>query len=348
MVPGPLTGQQGELNLWDSTAEDHGFFILGMKNRKTRAAGLSIASNSVLIAVKLAVGLLTGSVAILSEAAHSAIDLLAALMAFVSVRVSDVPADEDHPFGHGKIENISGTVEAILILAVAVYIGCEAALRLLEPQPVRLIGLGIGLMAFSCMINTVVSSWLFKIAHQEDSIALEADAQHLRVDVWTSASVMVGLAAIAALAPFIGAANAARLDPIIALAVALQILRIGVKLTQEAGAPLMDNRLPRDEVSKLNDILLSDPRVVGYHKLRTRKAGPQRHIDVHLIVPENLSVAEAHAVAEDVEDQIRDSFGPAHVITHVEPGTEENLSVEDTMCREPDHGRKQNRRSNHG
>jgi len=306
-----------------------------MKTSKTAAAGLSVASNSILIATKLLVGLLSGSVAIISEAVHSAVDLLAALLAFFSVRASDRPADREHPFGHGKIENLSGTIEAVLIFAAAIFVLVEAVRKILKPEPLEHIWLGIGLMAFSALANTIVSSWLFRVAKEHDSVALEADAQHLRVDVWTSGSVLVGLLLIAVLTPLVGG-KAAYIDPLIAIAVAAQIIRVSWKLTREAGGPLLDRGLPVDEIRMVKDILLDDERVVGYHKLRTRKSGPVRHIDVHLIVPEELSLSEAHDLAEKVEDRIRNQFGSAHVITHVEPGTEENLGEEDTTCREQD------------
>lgn len=294
---------------------------------KQGAAALSILSNSVLVAMKLVVGILSGSVSVISEAAHSAIDLGASVLAFFSVRAADVPADEEHPFGHGKIENISGVVEAVLIFIAAAYIIFVALKRLpsavrgeVELEP----GLGIVVMLISVVANYLISGWLFKIARETDSVALEADGHHLRTDVWTSVGVFAGLGIIQILLLF-GVKQAAVLDPIIALAVAGLIIKVAYSLTRSAGAPLVDVRLPRQEVERVVDLLLSDERIVGFHKLRTRKAGAERHIDVHIIVPEQLSIREAHELAEEIEDKIRGELCHAHVITHVEPDTEENL-----------------------
>lgn len=288
---------------------------------KSGAAALSILSNTTLVIIKLVVGLLTGSVSIISEAAHSATDLAASFMAYFSVRAADVPADDEHPFGHGKIENVSGVIEAILIFLAAGYIVFESIRRFpsalrgdYEVEPL----LGIIVMLFSAIANFAISSWLFKVAKDTDSIALAADAQHLQADVWTSAGVFLGLVLIQITGLVV-------LDPIIALMVALMIIRAAYRLTKEAGAPLVDARLPQREIDKVIDILLSDRRIVGFHKLRTRKAGAERHIDVHILVSEKLSIGEAHELAEQIEDEIRSTLGGVHIVTHVEPDTEENL-----------------------
>ncbi len=295
---------------------------------KSGAAALSILSNTVLVILKLVVGIITQSVSVISEAAHSAIDLVASIIAFFSVRAADVPPDEDHPFGHGKIENISGVVEAILIFFAAAYIVYEAMERLMqslggkhtEVQP----SWGILVMGVSMIANHLISGYLFKVAKRTDSVALAADAHHLRTDVWTSVGVFVGLIIMALLNIF-KIPGAAVVDSAVAIAVAFLIVKVAYDLTREAGMPLLDTRLPGDEVSLVKNILLSDERIVGYHKLRTRKAGASRHIDVHLIVPVSMSVADAHDVAEEIEDKIRAELNFAHVMTHVEPDTEDNL-----------------------
>ena len=162
-------------------------------NRKVRAARLSVLSNSLLIAIKVIVGILSGSVSILSEAIHSFMDLLAALISFFSVRISDTPADERHPYGHGKFENISGVIEAILIFIASGWIIFEAIRKMLHPHEIEKIGLGIVVMAISATVNFFVSRKLYKVAKSMDSIALEADALHLKVDVYTSLGVAAGL-----------------------------------------------------------------------------------------------------------------------------------------------------------
>ncbi len=282
---------------------------------KQGAAALSIASNTLLVILKFVAGIMSGSVSIISEAAHSAVDLMASLMAFFSIRAAEAPADAEHPFGHGKIENISALAEAALIFFAAGIIIFEAVKRL----PATVKGLhpieptiGIAVMAVSAAVNLVISRWLFKVAQKTDSIALAADAAHLQTDVWTSAGVFVGLVAISI-------TGVAVIDPIIAIAVALLIVRAAYRLVMESGGPLVDVRLPRHEIKKVSDILLSEPKIVGYHKLRTRKAGAERHIDVHIIVSESMSLSEAHDLTEVVEEKMRQALGGANVITHVEP-----------------------------
>lgn len=294
---------------------------------KSNAARLSVMSNTTLVLIKLAAGILSGSVAIISEAAHSAIDLVAAAIAFFSVRAADVPADKEHPYGHGKIENLSGTIEAALIFTAALYIVCESIHKLLHPEPVKRMAIGIAVMLISAVINIVISRWLFKIAKQTDSVALEADAHHLSVDVYTSAGVMLGLL-------LIQLTGIDLLDPIIGLVVAVVISKVAYDLVRKAAAPLIDVGLPEIELDTLGYILCSDPRVIAYHKLRTRKAGGERHIDVHLLVPSEMSVAEGHKVAEEIEDKIRAEFDRAHVITHVEPIGEEEVGETGVICRQ--------------
>jgi cation diffusion facilitator family transporter len=292
---------------------------------KRGAAALSILSNSALVVLKLIVGILTHSVSVISEAAHSAIDLAASVIAYFSVKASDVPADEEHPFGHGKIENVSGVVEALLIFVAAVYIIFEAIEKLHngskgEVQP----DLGIVVMFVSVLANFLISRLLFNVAKETDSVALEADGHHLRTDVWTSFGVFGGLI-VMAIMKYFHIPGTRIVDSAVAIAVAMLIMKVAYQLTREAGQPLVDARLPEDEVARVKEILLSDKRVVGYHKLRTRKAGSSRHIDVHIIVHEDLTVGQAHEVAEEVEDKIREELGFVQVITHVEPDTEENL-----------------------
>ncbi len=289
---------------------------MAVSNKNTKIAALSVASNSALVALKLAAGIFTGSISIISEAAHSSIDLLAALMAYFSVRSSGKPADDSHPYGHGKIENISGTIEALLIFVAAVFIIWESVKKLIHPAKMEKLEIAIGVMLFSSLVNIVVSKKLFKAAAESESVALKADAEHLRVDVFTSAGVFAALLLI----HFTGWHA---LDPIIAIVVAIFIFGIAIKLTCEAGAPLLDAQLPPKEVEQVEKIICSHPKVVGYHKLRTRKSGAERHIDVHLLVDKNLPISDAHHVAEEVEDQIRGNFKGSRVITHVEPDDDE-------------------------
>ncbi len=290
------------------------------------AAALSVASNSLLVAAKLLVGLLTGSVSVISEAAHSGLDLFAAVIAYFSVKICSKPADHEHPFGHGKFENLSGAVEAFLILLAAIFIIHESLDKLRNPRAVETPEWGLLVMAVSIVVNIFVSRYLFKVAKLTDSIALEADACHLSTDVWTSIGVFVGLGILKLTDWHI-------VDPIVAIAVALMIIRVAFSLTWKAAGPLLDQKLPDGEVREVRAVVMSNPRVVGYHKLRTRKSGPYREIDYHLIVPGDISVDEAHQIAEHIEDEIRRRYPGAHVVTHIEPDTAETVDEPGTHIR---------------
>jgi cation diffusion facilitator family transporter len=291
--------------------------------KKTRAARLAVGSNIALVLFKLGTGLVTGSVSVFSEAIHSTVDLIASTIAYFSVRASDVPADAEHPYGHGKVENLSAVLEALLIVTAAAFIFYNAMERALRQAPIARLDLAMAVMLLSAGANFFVSGHLLQVAQATDSVALAADARHLRVDLYTSVAVLLGLL----LVRFTGWTL---VDPIIGAAVALLIVRTAIQLTREAGGPLLDRLLPAEEIARLQAILDADQRVVGYHKVRARKAGSQRHIDLPLLVDEEMSLRDAHRLAEEVEDRIREEFGQAgvHIITHVEPATEEELAVD--------------------
>jgi cation diffusion facilitator family transporter len=293
-----------------------------MSTQKTQAARLSVISNALLVVLKLAAGTAAGSASVISEAAHSAVDLLASGIAYFSVRVSEVPADQDHPYGHGKIESISAVGEAILILGAAGFIIYHAVLKLQARSPVDHVGLGMAVMALSAVVNGFISTYLFRVARETESPALEADAHHLRVDVLTSIAVFAGLAAVLVTGQVV-------FDSVIAIGVALLISKVAWDLTRESGGHLLDRRLPAAEMRRLQDILEADARVLGYHKVRARRSGSQRHIDLHLQFDEEMSLRDAHRLAEEVEDRIREAFGKVNVITHVEPATEEEMAPDD-------------------
>lgn len=287
---------------------------------KQRAAAVSVLSNIALTLGKLVAALLTGSVSILSEALHSGLDLVAAFMALLAVRRSRQPADADHRFGHGKFESASGLAEGILILA-AVGLIAYAALRRLVTGQVELEapGLGMAVMAVSAVVNVFVSRMLFRVARQTDSVALEADAWHLRTDVWTSAGVLVGLGAIV-LGTSLGFREAHHLDPIIALIVAAVIARAAWDITRRSWDQLVDRSLPHREVQQIESLLVEHyPRVAAFHRLRTRKSGSQREIDLHLVLPGEVSVTEAHKLCDELEADLRRLLPGAEVLIHVEP-----------------------------
>ncbi len=280
---------------------------------KTGAARLSVMSNSLLIALKLVVGLLTGSVSIIAEAVHSLIDLVAAVIAFFSVRISDKPADDSHPFGHGKVENISGTVEALLIFAAAVIIIYEAVHRIMVGGTIEMTELGMVIMLISVAVNIGVSRLLYKVARFTDSLALEADARHLSADVYTSAGVFGGLLAI----KFTGLTM---VDPIVAIGVALFICRTAWNITKRSFGGLVDEKLPPREETIIKAAILEHGKdLVGFHDLRTRKAGSQRYIDLHLVMEKDLSLERVHGMCDHLEADITSRLPHTSVIIHCEP-----------------------------
>jgi cation diffusion facilitator family transporter len=288
--------------------------------RKRRAALVSVFSNSTLILFKLAVGLFIGSISVISEAIHSAVDLLASFIALFGVKQSAKPADESHPFGHGKLENLSGTVEALLIFAAAGWIMYEAAQKFLEPHALRLPVWGAGIMLFSALVNYLVSKYLFRVSRATDSMALQADAWHLRTDVYTSLGVTLGLTAI-----WLGEAAFPELDlhwldPAAAVVVACLILRAAYHLTRESGRDLLDASLPPEEEAVIREVVSSfSPDVRGYHGLRTRKSGSERFIELHLQLDADMSVEQSHNLAEEVSRAITDRYPESSVTVHVEP-----------------------------
>jgi cation diffusion facilitator family transporter len=277
---------------------------------KTRTARLSVISNSLLIAMKLAAGIISGSVSIISEAIHSSLDLVAAIIAFFAVKISGTPADDRHPFGHGKVENISGVIEALLIFVASGWIVYEAVDRFIHPGETGALGLGVLVMAISAVVNTFVSRRLYKVARQTDSVALEADALHLKTDVITSAGVAIGLALIWLTGWHV-------LDPIIALAVAVIIIYESWMLLRKAFSPLLDTALSPSEMKKLTSLL--EEMNIDYHDLKTRAAGHQRFVELHLDVPPHETIETIHRQCDIIEERLEREFKDISVIIHPEP-----------------------------
>lgn len=291
---------------------------------KNRAATLSIASNTILIILKLIVGIMMQSVSVLSEAVHSGIDLVAAIIAWFSIREAGKPADDEHRFGHGKIENVAGTIEAVLIFGAAFYIIVEAVHKLRAgTMGIESLGLGAAVMAASATVNYLVSRHLLNVAIKTDSVALEADALHLRTDVYTSVGVLGGLLAIKL-------TGIALLDPIVAIVVALMIIKAAWDLTKTAFFHILDVKLPDDEEALIHDVMNRYiHRFIEYHKLRTRKSGHIRHIDMHLVVPKQMTVEAGHALAHEITADIEECLPHSHTLVHIEPcpGTCDSCAV---------------------
>ena len=281
-------------------------------NKKVSVARLSVVSNTTLIVVKVIAGLLSGSVSIISEAIHSLMDLVASVVAFFSVRISDTPADENHPYGHGKFENISGVVEALLIFVAAFWIIYEAVKKIVHPEPVESIGIGLAVMILAAVVNTIVSRKLYRVARETGSVALEADALHLKTDVYTSAGVAAGLF-------LLWITDFHLIDPIIAIFVALLILRESFELFNRAYSPLLDSALPAKEVEQIAAIIRSHcTDRMSFHNLRSRKAGNFRYIDFHLNLDPSLTVGEAHTICDQIEEDIKQVIPQTEVTIHVE------------------------------
>ena len=278
---------------------------------KIRIARLSVISNTILILMKLAAGILSGSVSIISEAIHSSMDLIAAVIAFFSVRVSDNPPDSRHPYGHGKIENISGVIESFLIFVAAIWIIYEAVRKLLgEKTELDSLVLGATIMFISGLINLYVSRKLYKVARETKSVALEADALHLKTDVYTSFGVAAGLMLILI-------TGITWFDPIIAILVALFIVREAYELMSRAFTPLIDTAWTTEEIAGLEKKL--NEMAVNYHDLRTRVAGNYLFIDIHIQIPENDSVGSAHKYCDKIENELTSVYENLTVTIHVEP-----------------------------
>ncbi|HMI80639.1 MAG TPA: cation diffusion facilitator family transporter [Solirubrobacterales bacterium] len=287
-----------------------------MIRTKSGAAALSIASNSILIALKLAAGAITGSIAILTEAIHSLIDLVASVIAFVSVRKADEPADAEHPYGHEKVENLAATIEGMLILVGAAVIVYEATHRLVAGASVGSLGVGIAVMGLSVVANLVVSTVLSRQAHVHDSPALEGDAAHLRTDALTSAGVLVGLA-------LVEITGAAAFDSITALVVAAAIVWAGIAIIRRSSGVLVDEALPAAEMDRIEAAIAAarTPEVAGYHKLRARRAGRRRHIDFHVQYRSGTTLERAHELAHEMRASIEATIPQAEVLIHAEPET---------------------------
>jgi cation diffusion facilitator family transporter len=285
-----------------------------MIRTKAGAATLSVVSNSVLIALKLAAGAITGSIAILTEAIHSSIDLLASVVALVSVRRADVPPDEEHPYGHEKVESLAATIEGMLILVGAGVIIYEATRRLATGSEVESLGVGIAVIAFSMVANLAVSSFLSRRAEALDSPALEGDAAHLRADALTSLGVLAGLL-------LVEITDEPAFDAIAALVVAVAIVVSGIRIMRRSGRALIDEAPPPEELDRIEATIAAAaiPDMVGYHKLRARRAGRRRWIDLHVQFRDGTTLERAHEAAHQLRDAIRTELGGADVLIHVEP-----------------------------
>ena len=283
---------------------------------KQRTARLSVISNTVLLVLKLVIGFYTGAVSIISEAIHTAVDLLAAVIAFYAVHEADKPPDENHAYGHGKVENLSGAIEAVLIVVAAIWIIFEAKDKLQSAYVPEYLEYGIAIMFISIVVNYWVSSRLYKVAVQTGSQALEADALHLKADIWTSVGVLIGLI-------ILKITGLAWLDSAVAILVAGVVFRAGYRMTKKSLYELTDISLPFEEEQLIIDIIESHTEVISYHQLRTRRSGSRRLVDMHLILYKEMHLNLAHQVCDEIEAEIKIKLEFCDVVIHLEPCDQE-------------------------
>ena len=279
---------------------------------KKQTAWLSIVSNTLLVILKLAVGLYVGALSLISEAIHSGVDLIAAFIAFWAVRKSVAPPDSEHDYGHGKFENLSSAVEALLIVGTALIIIYEAVHKFNTPLDPEFLQYGIYIMIISIIVNFFVSRRLIAVAKKTDSQALEADGLHLQSDVWTSVGVMLGLVGMKVFG-FLW------LDPVIAIVVALIIFRAGYKMVMESARELTDSSLSLEEEKIIGEIIMEHKDLIGYHHLRTRKSGSEKLLDVHVTFEKDMPLYKVHETCDDIEYKIRQKMGKFDVTIHPEP-----------------------------
>jgi len=289
----------------------------------TKFAWLSIGAAILTIALKGGAYFLTGSVGLLSDAIESLVNLAGAVMALTMLVIAARPADESHVYGHSKAEYFASVTEGVLIFGAAIGILIAAVQRLIEPRPIEQLGVGLAVSVAASVINFIVARILLNAGRKRSSITLEADAHHLMTDVWTSVGVIGGVA----VAGFTGLHI---LDPIVAILVALNIIWTGFRLIRRSVMGLMDAALPENEQRLIREVMEKyQKRGINFHALRTRQAAARRFISVHVLVPGNTTVHDAHHIVEEFEDDIRSAMGGAvTVFTHLEPA-EDELSMED-------------------
>lgn len=286
--------------------------IADLDNAKRRAATVSLAYNVSLSVVKLVAALLTGSIALLSEAIHSSVDVIASALAHFGVRAASAPPDDEHPYGHGKIESLAGFGEAILLVLTVLFIAYESISRFRAPQPVVMIDLALAVMSLSVVTSLLVGRHVLAVALATRSPALQSNGLHLMADFWTSVGVLAALFGTRL-------TGWTWLDPAAGIAVACWIAYGAGRQSVASFQHLMDRRLPDEDVEMIRRLIAEDPRVLGYHRLRSRQSGTMRYVDLHIVVPSEWSLLQAHDVADALEKRIATELMPAHVVIHVDP-----------------------------
>jgi cation diffusion facilitator family transporter len=283
--------------------------------RQQTAVKLSLASNLFLVVIKITAGLASGAISVLAEGVQSLVDVLASAGILLSVRAAAAPPDRAHPYGHGKFENLASQGQMLLILGSAGYVLWTAWERWQRPQMPRL-DWGAAALSVAVVVNFFVSRRLSRLARETHSQAVEAVAAHLRSDMWACLGVLGGLGAVAI-------TREPRLDPLIAAGTTVFVVMTALRLLRDTLRPLLDEKLPAEEEAIILRVLRDDPRVLDFHRLRTRQAGSQRLMDVHVLLSDHLTFRQAHAVSEEIEDAVRRALPNLDVIVHAEPFEEE-------------------------
>lgn len=286
-----------------------------MKNNfeKNFAAMLSVFSNTLIIIFKLVAGVISGSISIISEAIHSTSDLLASVLTYFAVQKSSHPADKGHPFGHGRYEDVAGFLEGILIVLASIFIFWESTKRIVHGGSLEFDStLGIVVMGVASVLNFLVSRYLYMVANKTDSVALKADAKHLSTDVYSSLGILVGFV-------LIKLTNIVLLDPLIAIAVAIVILKTGITITKESLNNLVDGTLPEEDIKKIENVLDNCQNIYGYKNLKSRKSGQNRDIDITLLCEGNITLKDCHEICDVIENKIKQALPNTLITIHCEP-----------------------------
>lgn len=286
---------------------------MNLETEKKFAAGLSITSNAIIILFKVIAGIISGSISIISEAIHSLSDFLASVLTFFAVTRSSEPADKEHPFGHGKYEDMSGFIEGGLIIFAGLYIIYEASNKLIFGYEIKAeSNLGIFAMGFAVVANFLVSAYLFHVAKKSDSVSLYADAQHLSTDIYSSLGVLVGLI-------LIKITGITALDPIIAIVVAVIILKAGFSISKDTLNNLLDGSIPNEDIQIIENIIKENEVIKGYKNIKGRKAGQCKEIEITLLFNPDMKLQCCHAICDQLENEIKKSLGNVSIVIHAEP-----------------------------
>lgn len=286
-----------------------------MAEAQQNVARLSLGANVLLVVLKVGAGLASGSISVLAEGVQSLLDIFASALILFTVRAAAAPPDHSHPWGHGKFENLTALLQMTLVLGSIGGIWWAAWGRWQDPSMPR-VDIGLAALIVAAGINMWVTVRVARVAKETRSAALQSEVVHLRGDLWAVGGVIVGLLATKLF-------NEPRLDPFFAMVMTLVTVHSALLLIRDTLRPLLDERLPVREENNIRSVLDADERILGFHKLRTRQAGSQRHADVHVMLSDELTFREAHAITEDIEDDIRAALPNLDVIVHAEPFEEE-------------------------